>query len=196
MHSSLKNSLFNLKPEILLTLLNLVLIAGFLFAINPLFSMPMDWDLFMFPVPILLVLIALMFSHFGTEAISRNLLLGLFGFIFCCIPVFGVFISKPASSQRIERVGIHVFKTYYIHSSTYLLHTLSQEENLSLEEYHLRTDHILEQLAPYATAGNDEEYGNLLLDKAITFWKTEADTVCHLSAHTKSKYIYKAQTGF
>ncbi|MEZ4687793.1 MAG: hypothetical protein R3B47_17530 [Bacteroidia bacterium] len=191
-----KKLLLPLRQEVLLSLLNLLLISGFLFAINPLFSMPMDWDLFMFPVPILLVLIALLFGHFENKAVTRNLVLGLSGFVLCCIPVFGVFFSKTASSHRIEQVGIHMFKTYHIHSSTYLLYALSLEENLSPEAYHRRTDNILEQLGPYATAGNDQEYGYLLLDKAITFWRKEVDTAATCQYFQKAREYLTSEPEF
>lgn len=154
-------------PTISLMILTFFIFASFLFAMNPLFSMPMDWDLFMFPIPIALILLLLLTTQIQHHTISKKLLYSSIVFTLWCIPIFFVFFSKQASSHRIESTSVHIYKTYYEHSSTYMLYALNMDQQSTPEAYMKRKKALINKLAPYATLGNDKQYSELLIDEAI-----------------------------
>ncbi|MCB9231033.1 MAG: hypothetical protein H6581_05200 [Bacteroidia bacterium] len=161
------------QTEISLILLTGFLFGGILFAINPLFSMPMDWDLFMFPVPVLLIFLLLLVEQVQHEPVSGKFFRAQLAFILLCLPVFGVFISENATSLRVESTGIHIFKTYYEHASTYLLYALKLEQNP--EKFAEREAHVLEKLAPNALPGHDKQYADLLIDQGLFYSRVQGN---------------------
>ncbi|NQY07883.1 MAG: hypothetical protein HRT68_17225 [Flavobacteriaceae bacterium] len=84
------------------------------------------------------------------------------------IPMFWVNANKKAISYRLESVNIHVFKTYYQHSSYNILNALSIL-NKDMETYKKRKEAILKELEPYAIKGKDDKYANLLMDQAYIY---------------------------
>ena len=101
------------KPEVLFTGLTLILFLGLLFAINPLLGMPMDWDLFSLPGPILLIWVVQLFSNRKVPIRSELFIgpavgLGLLSFSFLVINS-----SPDTLSRRLESISIHTFRTYY-----------------------------------------------------------------------------------
>lgn len=157
--------------EINMLVLTALIFLAFLFAINPLFSMPMDWDLFMFPVPVLLALGLVSFSKISPQLENHSFILSSCALSILCIPAFMVLTTKEANSHRVEKVGIHIYKTYYEHASTYILYALN--ESNSLEEFLSREDKVIKQLEPFALKGNDKQYADLLLDQAINTFQIE-----------------------
>lgn len=144
-------------------ILTLLLVVSFLFMFNPLMSMPMDWDLFVFPAPLLLVLLLLGFEKVvetGIESIFvvPALILGLLS-----IPTFVVTANRDMHSYRMESVGIHVYKSYYAHSSDYMLYGLQMIPN-NPELYMQRKASLIDKLKPDAKLGRDPKFASLLLD--------------------------------
>lgn len=145
-------------------LLTFLLFATLLFVINPLFSMPMDWDLFLFPVPVLMVVLLVTLGSLKEENSPSIGFAGIGACLFS-IAAFIVILSPSAASNRITSIGKHVYKTYYEHSSTYLLHSLQSSSNE--EVYIKREDKIINDLRPYALIGNDKQFSDLLNDRGI-----------------------------
>ena len=152
-------------PEVNLLLLSFLLFATILFSMNPLFSMPMDWDLFCFPVPVLLLLLLLLVAQVEKEPIKMNVLSASGGLMVLCIPAFSVFLTLEQNSYRIERVGVHIYKTYYEHSSTYLLMSLKMIDDPNL--YQARVEGLITELEDYALPNNDKQYAELLIENAF-----------------------------
>lgn len=151
-------------PEVNLLVLTFLLFSTILFTMNPLFSMPMDWDLFCFPVPVLLVLLLLLIEQIEKEPLGTRIVSTSAGLALLCLPAFVVLLSTESNSYRTERLGVHIYKTYYEHSSTYLLMSLNMLEGDEL--YKERKLALIEELEEYALPGNDKQYAELLIDQA------------------------------
>ncbi len=188
------------RPELVLSLLGLLLMASMLFMMNPLFSMPFDWDLFCIAVPLL---VAFVFSlgrqlehpvsldasgevaqtttiqtieaqttttqtsknnssqtSWIRKAILPTLALSLF-----TLPVISVNADESAQSQRIEFAGKHVFKSYHLHSTRFLLFSLNFPQ-VAPQVHLAREEKIVAELEPYAYSGNDGQYLELLVNCA------------------------------
>ena len=155
----------SLSPPAVALLLTLLLMTGFLFMVNPLVSMPMDWDLFCFPAPVLLVLLLSISKAQQDVVLPNGVLAGSLALALMLIPPIWVNHQTAALSQRVETVGRHIFKTYYAHSSTYLLFSLQLETDVNV--YRSRKESIIADLQPWATPGRDINYSDLLIDQAI-----------------------------
>lgn len=153
------------QREVNMILLTALLFGSILFTMNPLFSMPMDWDLFCFPVPILLLLTLLLVQQIQYEPIQWNVLSSSVGTMILCIPAFSVFLTLKQNSYRTESVGIHIYKTYYEHASTYLLMSLKMFPDS--DAYRSRMNNLINELEGHALKGNDKQFAELLVDKAF-----------------------------
>ncbi len=155
----------------------LLLYSLFLFMINPLLSMPMDWDLFSIPAIPLLVLTVLVVEPLQKEELLiRKALPVSLAFILLSLPVFAVNSSLHPLSRRLEHMGIHIFKTYYewaettLHSAVGILHP-----ETPTEDYIIRKLNITDHLRPYALQGNDTVFGVILLDNGIYYMNIAND---------------------
>ncbi len=157
-------------PILVGVLLTIVLFFGFLFMINPLMSLPMDWDLYMTSYPLILSLILVIVrSHekiWNIQKIKIAIVLQLLA-----IPTFVALMNKQMHSYRIESVGVRVYKTYYQHSDSFLLYALQMLDGDEL--YASRKSQLLHKLAPYIRRGGDQSYAALLLDEGINAFAKE-----------------------
>ncbi len=149
-------------------LITVLLFVSFLFMINPLMSLPMDWDLYCLPLPIVLGTLVLIFKTLQKDIPSFNTFLNVTGISLLCVPAFFVIFDTEMHSKRIESIGVRVFKTYYTHSDSYLLYALQMLEDPNL--YQQRKSKLIEKLKPYTNFPNDKAYANLLLDEGINFY--------------------------
>ncbi|MFD0862338.1 tetratricopeptide repeat protein [Sungkyunkwania multivorans] len=154
------------SPTLLLLGLSFVLFMMLLIVINPLLSLPMDWDLFCFPAIIMLVILLHIFSQLRDESIAVKILPICLGLSILSLPVFIVKSSLTMHSYRMERVATHVYKTYYQHSDAYMLKALQMIPN-DHALYEQRKEALLERLKPIAVEGNDKKYAYLLLDDGV-----------------------------
>lgn len=151
------------KPSILLLLLTLVIYTAFLFAVNPLLSMPIDWDLFVIPAPLLLILIALLVREIETKNVSAAKALPIaVAFALLSTSFFAVNTLKEPYSRRLESLSIRIFKTYHIWADKYLKYAINDAS--SRIEGVERNEAVIAQLKPYAVAGNDLSYAQMLYD--------------------------------
>lgn len=145
-------------------LLSLAIFISFLFAVNPLLSMPMDWDLFMFPVTLLMVLVVTLINPIQSIVFTRQRKALIIGVSSLCLPAFFTILSAKPNAARIESVGRHIYKTYYEHASTYLLYSISANNK---SNYLVKLNKIIADLEPYALPENDKQFSDLLIDKSI-----------------------------
>ncbi len=156
-------------PATTILALSFLLIVLMLFAINPLWSMPMDWDLFLFPVPVLMVgLVTVLSNQSGPSQFRSRLGLTL---NLLTVPAFLVMLNSDANHKRVGSVGMHIHQSYYYHTSTYLLYALQNAE--SPEEYMRLEDEMLEKLLPNGTKGNDPELYDILIDRGMMALEVE-----------------------
>ena len=145
------------KPATVALLAALLTMSAMVFAFNPLMSMPMDWDVFTIPGVVALVLLLALVREVEHEALPRPLLWVSGALLPLSVLPFAVLSDVEQHSQRVEAVGMHVYKTYYAHSGTYLLYALNMIEG-EPERYDERKQRILRELQPYALPGNDPKY--------------------------------------
>ncbi|MGD1844779.1 MAG: hypothetical protein ACFB10_05235, partial [Salibacteraceae bacterium] len=151
-------------PYVRLISFALLLFLAMLFMVNPLLSMPMDWDLFCYPASLLMVLSLRVVHRLEPQLKKGRLYLATWGALLLGLPAFWVFTDSGRQQQRMEMIGRHVFKTYYEHSGTYLLYSL---QGLPQDVYYEKKQSMVADLQPYALLGRDGKFAELLMDDAL-----------------------------
>lgn len=99
------------RLEIRGVLLAIGLLLGMMWMINPLFSMPMDWDLFCFPMVFLLVFLLVIIRQIEPHAPAKHIMGPCLGLLMVYLPTFWVFTSHTAQPARLTAVGTHIYHT-------------------------------------------------------------------------------------
>lgn len=142
--------------------LTLLLMISFLFFLNPLLSLPMDWDLFALAGPVLLVLVLLKVrQNQDGSALAFRSLFSVIAISLLTIPFFWVNSNKQAYSERLESIGVRVFKTYYEWSGQQLDFALWLNRD-DPKEYLARYEKLTRKLEPHALVGKDIQFAHLL----------------------------------
>lgn len=162
------------RPEVLLPALVFVVLELFLFAINPLFSLPMDWDLFCLPVPALLVLLVALASQLEEKPLSLKMLPFGLVFVLLSLPTFVVNLNVESRSYRLERVSVWMFKTYYEHSAKNLHYGIGLVPD-DLNLYLKRKEKVIRELESHAQPGKDVKYASMLTDNGFYYQKALID---------------------
>ncbi len=149
------------RPEVILTGMTFGLYVLLFFMINPLMGMPMDWDYFILPAPALFMTTVAIYAPLKGSKIYSSIAGPVIALCLFCLPIFAVNADKQMLSQRLESLGIHIFKTYWIRSAGDIHAGIGLIED-DPEQYIARYLNVLEKLKPYALAGKDTEYANLL----------------------------------
>ena len=146
--------------------LALLLFATVLFMINPLFSLPMDWDLMALSAPAFLVLLVGAASQAQDFSLPRKVWSPILAL--CILGLPGIYVNATVEphSYRLEMVGRHVYKTYYQHSESILLFSMQMIPN-DADRYEQRQETLLTDLAPHAQKDHDPVYSTLALDAAL-----------------------------
>ncbi len=168
----------SLQPlPVLIIGFTLILYSIFLFVVNPLLSMPMDWDLFCLPAVLLLLLLMLLIQQTNARLPApRQTLVATLGLALLSLPIFAINHSMPATSQRLEALGIRIFKTYYDWSETTLLTAVGMMHREQVtSDYIERKLKITDRLKDYAIPANDTIYAILLLDNGLYYQQVEQD---------------------
>jgi hypothetical protein len=172
------------QPIILSTGFLLLLFSMVFFAFNPLLSMPMDFDLFSLAAPFLLFFAFFILEELQTESLAKSIAGPLIGISILSIAIFLCNHQKDSLSLRMESVGKHIFKTYWIRSAGDIQLGLNLV-NDQPEEYITRSMAIVNELEPFALMGNDLEYATLLWSVGKKYRK-QNDYSNSLNFHLKS----------
>jgi hypothetical protein len=135
-----------------------MIFALFFFAVNPLMSMPYDWDYFSLPGIALVVFVSAVskeFERVKSYRVPVTLVVVVSLFV---IPRFIVNHNPEFLSDRLENLGKYVFKTYWIRAAG----DISAGIDLSNRNKITRFKHVASELEGYALKGNDVEYANIL----------------------------------
>lgn len=163
-----------------------VLYAIMFYILNPLLSMPLDWDLFSLGAPALLVFAVLLAKSVQWEGFHMKMGGPVLAICLLSIPVFIVNANREMNSERLGVMGSYIFKTYWIGSSTSINHSIVLIDDPAKKlDKRLK---ILNELKPYATIGNDLEYSELLCLTGIHYLDQLDDT------ETALKYFNEAYT--
>jgi hypothetical protein len=162
------------EPIPLILGFTLLLFVTFIFMINPLITMPMDWDLFSIPAIIWMVII----FYYATLPTSLPISSARKAIIIAVCLISASFIivnhSAPALSQRVETVGKHVYKTYYEHSPR-IIHSGIAINTQSIDDYLERKNQLISDLAPYSQAPNDIKFAMFHTDNGILYQRDKHD---------------------
>jgi len=170
----LRKKRISISPEMIVLGTTLLIFTLFLFMINPLISMPMDWDLFSIPAVLLLVLIVSMVTKLQDHELGKKMVPISLALALLCLPVFIVNASLQPLSYRLESVGKWIYRSYYEHSPRYI-HTaigmLNDDPDLYLE----RKQQLILDLEPFALPGKDVKYAMFYTDNGIVYDKMKND---------------------
>ncbi len=166
--------LFRLKKGLLISPttkileLTLFLFIAFLFTINPLITLPMDWDLFSIPCILFMVYLYSLISSQPLLEITKKsrFMIVFFGLI--NISWFYLNTQPKAISDRNIEIGKHVYKTYYDHSPR-IIHSAIQLYYSEPMEYIQKKNEVIQDLKPYINYPEDIKYAMLYTDNGIVF---------------------------
>lgn len=177
------------QPEIVLTGISLILFVSLFFVVNPLLSMQMDWDLFVMPVPALLVFGAVVFKQTEndlTKAMVSGIIVAL-GIL--SLPIFVVHNSEERLANRTEKTGMYIYKTYYEWSGQTLeLAWKHVKENK--EEFKNRRIAVIDRLKPFAIPGKDYEMARIIANEAMFETRGNNNPAEGLKLARESKYYF------
>lgn len=135
------------------------------FVLNPLLSMPTDWDLMSIPAIALMMFAFTIVTHMKAEetesrSFSSYLIAPALGF--CLIALSGIFVNanKNALSNRLMSMGKHSFKTYWIGSSTPITEAVRLQDD-EKDQFKMLEKAVLD-LESHHVEGADLEYAALL----------------------------------
>lgn len=183
---TLKPKNIQTEPVTLILGFTLFLFTAFMFMINPLITMPMDWDLFSIPAIIWMVMI-FNFAKQNPDQIMSTVRLTTFVSIAVILSSFIlVNHSAPALSKRIETIGVHVYKTYYEHSPR-IIHSGIAIGTPNIDDYLDRKNQLITDLLPYAQAPNDIKFAMFHTDNGILYRRDKHDLKKALFHFTKAE---------
>ncbi len=164
-------------PILILSGTLLLLYLPFFFVLNPLYSMPADWDLIGIPGITLLVFAMHALGAFEEEAgkqpIMARMLAPLLGFTIIALTFVMVNSNRNMQAERFVSMGKYQFKTYWIGTSSYIMSGVFQFE--TNEEKSRIHQQVVEDLRPYACKGNDPEYAEIIVQLSIYFREVKLD---------------------
>lgn len=169
----LRRFLWN-KPATVALLFCVALLVLFVCAINPLMSLPMDWDLYAMPAIGLGVLVAWQLRQLEVPKLTLGMAAPLAAmWLFCLLP-FAVMHQKKAHSWRLQSVAMHVYNTYYIHSGTYLLFAI-QLPDYDNATYLNRSAQLIEKLEANSVGSHNPKLAEVLFDHAFMLSSTDEE---------------------
>jgi hypothetical protein len=161
------------RPGFILIAAPFILFSVLLFVINPVLSMPMDWDLYSLPAPFLLILSVLFLSSMKSKLVGQllppALAIAVLGSSF--IVLHG---SKPQIANRLESVAIRVNKTYYEWTMN-ILERADSIAGLTPEEIYNNRERLDIIIRPNAVIGVDREFSELLRHQAKYLYEVKKD---------------------
>ena len=161
------------KHEFILIAVPFILFASLLFVINPILSMPMDWDLYSVPAPFLLVLSVFVLGDIR-EPVGRKLLPPIIAIAILGSSFIVLHGSKLSITERLDSVAIRVHKTYY----AWTMNIIDRSDSVMVrtpEHVFDRRQKVVEQLRPNAQIGVDREFSELLRGQARFKYTVEKD---------------------
>ena len=164
------------NPQIIISGLCLLLYIMFFFVVNPLLSLPIDWDLFSIPAPFLLIFITAIVIQVEKETSlpSNKILFATKLLAVLSLPIFIVHQSEKSLSHRLESVAVHIYATYYEWTAKTLDNAFSLDNKHPINRLE-RGEAFLNKLKPIAQSGNDYEYSVLLIDQGRYFLRVYND---------------------
>jgi hypothetical protein len=178
------------QSEVVLTGTTFLFFFLVFFAFNPLLGMPIDFDLFSVIAPIFLFFIFFTFEQIESNEMVKIIGGPLIGISLFSLAIFNCNHLPHSLSQRMESVGKHVFKTYWIRSAGDIESGLEIIKSDTGQYIH-RYLEIAKELESFAIKGKDSEYAHLLWSIG-KFYRTNKNYEEALKYHLKSE-MYSTQ---
>ncbi|MBI1183826.1 hypothetical protein GC194_06120 [bacterium] len=141
-----------MKQQTIMDVVLIFLLLSYLFesfALNPLLSMPRDWDLLSLGAPVLLIYAAQLWSRSKEIEVKQLNATILAGFVLFSLPRYVVESQPNLSANRLTVVGDHVYKTYYAGSSVLLSMAVKQTEKPDYEALKANAAYLDQQAKGY-----------------------------------------------
>lgn len=143
------------------------------FCLNPLLGLPVDWDLFATPGVFVLSSLVLIYGQLEKQVKLKHLAgpviaLCLLGGSFMVVNAVPSLLSK-----HLLIASQHNYKTYWIGSSTMMISGINLGNDAKSKSKTRKQ--LIHDLEPYAVRGNDNEYGQILLDEGEHYFKETKD---------------------
>lgn len=156
------------EPFILIITISGIMFLITYFMLNPLLSMPTDWDLFSTPGIIFMMLVVVLVSQLENQLPVKFFFGGVMSFIVLNFLVLYIHTDGSRLAKRMEHVSSRVYKTYWIGSSTNIINVgdLQKDEHMRKAFY----ERTIKKLKPFA-ADHDKEYANILMFSGLNLKK-------------------------
>lgn len=185
----LRKEHFKNNLNILLIGTTTILYFALFFVVNPLLSMPRDWDLLNMTVPGLLVLSITMIQKVEATTSSKWFLTfsSIIAIFSSCI--FFVNTGPKEMAKRIESLIVWNHSTYY-EWTTLLSRYRMQVETLPAREEVVIRNRIISSLKPNGIPAIDREYAAILRDQGFTLFKELKDPAAALPFLEEAFYYF------
>jgi hypothetical protein len=163
------------SPSFIIIGLPFLLIGSLLFMINPLLSMPMDWDLFCFPTPLFMIMTVLIVKQQRASVLNKTFPLAISIAIISSSFII-MHRSIPAIANRLDVIAVHVHATYY----EWTMNILERSEvimNRDEQESASNRERLINRIRPRAKLGVDREFSELLRNQAKFQYQALGDFV-------------------
>lgn len=158
------------KPAVMAFGLLLMMYMGLFFLVNPLLGMPFDWDLMAIPAPVLCFFALVLVSESESHPMWKKMTGPALGMVILVLPMLYVHTRPAALSLRLESMGRHTFRTYWIRSAGDIEAGLSLiKDDAKLYEERFKAN--IELLKPDANKFDDHEFAVLAADLGKHFRK-------------------------
>ncbi len=150
-------------PEVVFSGLCFFLMTLFMFAVNPLLSMPIDWDLFAIPAVFFIVFVTMLVRNVGHIEVRPSVQWSVLILVILTLPAFVVHQSEQALSLRLESVANRIYTTYYEWTAQTLDNAFlvgDYKKNRAT-----RGEAFIKEIQPMAQKGIDYEFSALLIDQ-------------------------------
>lgn len=167
-----------------------VLLAMYLplfFVLNPLFSMPADWDLMGIPGITLIVFVIYAWGTIDNKEVvfhSSRIAGSIIGFTILAFTFVLVNSNRNMQAARYISIGKYQYKTYWLGTSSYIMTGIYQFENT--EDKFNAHSKVISDLEPYALKGKDPEYAKIVSEMAVYYREVEKDPKRTLETLEKS----------
>jgi hypothetical protein len=139
----------------------LILFVAFLFMLNPLLSMQMDWDLMAIPAISLLVFVAVLVKEHESLLQVKQLLPLALGMSLLSLPNFYIHSQQQLLSHRLEASSIRIYNSYYEWAHKYLQYALDMRVFPSRQGYEAYKLDLLRQFEASPPPGINYELSRM-----------------------------------
>ncbi len=177
------------EPVLLITGTTLFFFISFFFMLNPLMSMPLDWDLYALVAVVLLSFLLVLVRQVQFNMPRIHLVGMSVGLSLFCLPAFVINSNPQMLSERLECLGSHMFNTYWYRS----FECLNQSHELIKDDpkqYLSRQQNLIKKLEARAVPGSDLEYANLLMKLGSYYMEHEKEYQNALRYFKESEKYY------